>query len=89
MKQFSQTVLQVESYSMDIILQIFKWSISLGTPFFEFFTKKSPALMDELFKQADKYAMLKDDVRAISQQVLVTNQPTKSNKTKSSMALNN
>ena len=29
--------------------------------------------MDDLFRQANKYSMLKDDVLAVSQQVLVTN----------------
>ena len=33
-KRFGQTILQVESYSMDVVLQIFKRSICLGTPFF-------------------------------------------------------
>ena len=44
--------------------------------------------MDDLFKWADKYFMLKDDVRATSQQVLVTNQPTKNDKIKSSKPFN-
>ncbi|RVW66980.1 hypothetical protein CK203_064067 [Vitis vinifera] len=34
-KRFGQAVLQVEAYNMDAILQIFKRSICLGTPFFE------------------------------------------------------
>ena len=47
---------------MDIILQIFKQGISPDTSFFESLTKESPALMDDLFRQVDKYAMLKDNV---------------------------
>ena len=62
---------------MDANLQIFKRSISPDTPFFESLTKKPPTSMDDLFRWADKYAMLKDDVQATSQQYLVTNQPTK------------
>ena len=50
MKWFGQVVLQTESYSMDIILQIFKRSLSLNTSFFESLTKKSPTSMDDLFK---------------------------------------
>lgn len=50
MKWFGQVVLQTESYSMDIILQIFKRSLSLSTSFFESLTKKSPTSMDDLFK---------------------------------------
>ena len=61
-KRFEQAVLQVESYSIDVILQIFKRSIGPGTPFFESLAKKSFATMDDLFRQADKYSMLEDDV---------------------------
>ena len=67
MKRFRQAVLQVESCSMDAILQIFKWSINLGTSFFESLVKKPLTTMDNLFKRADKYSMLKDDVWAASQ----------------------
>ena len=87
MKRFGQAVLQVESYNMDVILQIFKRNIP-GTPFFESLAKKPPATMDDLFRRADKYYMLKDDVRAASQQVLVTNRPTKNNEARSSKPLN-
>ncbi|KAL6321041.1 hypothetical protein AAG906_012023 [Vitis piasezkii] len=44
--------------------------------------------MDDLFRQADKYSMLEDEVRAASQQVLVTNRPTKNNEARSSKPLN-
>ena len=33
--------------------------------------------MDNLFKLADKYPVLEDDVQTATQQVLVTNRPTK------------
>ncbi|RVW19398.1 hypothetical protein CK203_117078 [Vitis vinifera] len=62
MKRFEQVVLQVESCSMDAILQI--------------------------FKQVDKYSMLEDDVQVATQQVLVTNLPTKDDKIGSSKPLN-
>ena len=42
MKRFGQVVLQVESYSMDVVLQIFKRSICLGTQFFESLAKPPP-----------------------------------------------
>ena len=48
---------------MEVILQIFKQSICSGMPFFESLAKKPPATMDDLFRQADKYFMLKDDVQ--------------------------
>ena len=72
-KRFRQVMLQVESCSMDVVLQIFKRSIYPGTPFFESLAKKPPATMDDLFKRANKYSMLENNVRAATQQVLVTN----------------
>ena len=48
---------------MNAILHIFKRNISPSTPFFESLAKKSPATMDDLFRQADKYFMLKDNVQ--------------------------
>ena len=57
MKRFEQAVLQVESYNMDTILQVFKRSISLDTPFFKPLAKNSPTSMNDLFTQADKYVL--------------------------------
>ncbi|WJZ86090.1 hypothetical protein VitviT2T_005584 [Vitis vinifera] len=87
-KRFRQVVLQVESYSMDAILQIFKRSICLGTLFFESLAKKPPISMDDLFRHASKYSMLEDDVRAATQQVLVVGQAARSEATKSFKAPN-
>ena len=78
MKQFGQAVLQVEAYSIDVVLQIFKRSICLSTPFFESLVKKPPMTMDDLFRRASKYSMLEDDVRAATQQVLVAGQTSRS-----------
>lgn len=64
---------------MDDVLQIFKRSICPGMPFFESIAKKPPMSIDDLFKRAKKYSMLEDDVRATTQQVLVTNRPIKNN----------
>ena len=36
--------------------------------------------MEELYKQADKYSTLEDNILAIAQTVMITNQPTKGNK---------
>ena len=73
---------------MDVILQIFKQSIGLDTSFFESLAKKLPATMDDLFRRVDKYFMLEYDVRAASQQVLVTNRQTKDDKAGSSKPSN-
>lgn len=82
-KYFGQVVLQVESYNMDVVLQIFKQSICPGTPFFESLAKKSPTTMDDLFWHANKYSMLEDDVRAATQQILVTGHSARSEAVKS------
>ncbi|XP_034673392.1 uncharacterized protein LOC117904744 [Vitis riparia] len=76
-KRFGQAVLQVEACSMDAVLQIFKRCICPGTPFFESLAKKPPMTMDDLFRRANKYSMLEDDVRAATQQVLVAGQSSK------------
>ncbi|RVW59243.1 hypothetical protein CK203_101424 [Vitis vinifera] len=81
-KHFRQAVLQVESYNMDAILQIFKRSICPGTPFFESLAKKPPTSMDDLFRRASKYSMLEDDVRVTTQQVLVAGQAARSEATR-------
>ncbi|RVW93860.1 hypothetical protein CK203_028175 [Vitis vinifera] len=49
------------------------------TPFFESLAKKPPTTMDDLFRRANKYSMLEDDVRAATQQVLVAGRPSRSN----------
>lgn len=73
-KRFGHTVLRVESYSMDIVLQIFKRSICPRTPFFESLAKKPPTTMDDLFRCTNKYSMLEYDVCAAMQQILVVDQ---------------
>ncbi|RVW94444.1 hypothetical protein CK203_035671 [Vitis vinifera] len=87
-KRFGQAVLQVESYNMDAILQIFKRSICPGTPFFESLAKKPPTSMDDLFRRVSKYSMLEDDIRAATHQVLVAGQAAKSEATRSFKAPN-
>ena len=87
-KHFRQAVLQVELYSMDAVLRIFKWSICPGTPFFESLAKKPPMSMDDLFRRASKYSMLEDDVRAATQQVLVASQAARREATRSFKAPN-
>ncbi|RVX19369.1 hypothetical protein CK203_008851 [Vitis vinifera] len=87
-KRFGQAVLQVESYSMDAVLQIFKRNICPRTPFFESLAKKPPTTMDDLFRRASKYPMLEDDIRAATQQVLVAGQTTKSEAIRSFKAPN-
>ncbi|WJZ99756.1 hypothetical protein VitviT2T_018173 [Vitis vinifera] len=77
-KRFGQVVLQVEACGMDVVLQIFKRSICPGTPFFESLAKKPLTTMNDLFRRANKYSMLEDDIRAATQQVLVAGQASRS-----------
>ena len=88
MKQFEHVILKVESCSLDAILQIFKRSICLGTPFFESLAKKLSAMMDNLFKWANKNSMLKDNVHVTRQHVLVTSRPTKNDHVRSTKPTN-
>ena len=76
-KRFGQAMLQVEAYSIDVVLQIFKRSICLGTPFFELLAKKPPTTMDDLFRRVSKYSMLENDVQATTQQILVAGQASR------------
>lgn len=48
-KRFGQAVLEVESYNMDVMLQIFKKSINLGTLFSKSIAKIFLVMMDDLF----------------------------------------
>ncbi|RVW54976.1 hypothetical protein CK203_096350 [Vitis vinifera] len=50
---------------------------SVQAPFFESLAKKPPTTMDDLFRRANKYSMLEDDVRAATQQVLVAGQASR------------
>ena len=67
-------MLQVETCSIDALLQAFKCSIGLRTPFFESLSKKPPETIDELFRRANKYAMLEDDLQAVTSLILVSTQ---------------
>ena len=79
-KRFRQVVQQVESYSMDKVLQHFRRSFRLSTPFFQSLSLDPPATMEELYRQANKYSMLEDNILAATQTVMITNQPAKGNK---------
>ena len=82
-KRFGQGVLQVKSYNMDVVLQIFKRNICLGTPLFESLAKRPSTTMDDLFRLTSKYSMLEDDVHAATQQILVTSQSTRNDAVRS------
>ena len=62
-RRFGQAVQQIESYSMDVVLQNFRRSLRPSTHFFQFLSSDSPATMEELYRRADRYSMLEDNIR--------------------------
>lgn len=80
MHRFGQAMFQVETCSMDALLQAFKSSIRLETPFFESLSEKPPKAINELFKRTNKYAMLEKDLLATTSPVLVSAQATQEKK---------
>ena len=73
-ERFGQVVQRVESYSMYAVLQNFRRSFEPYTPFFHSLSLDPPAIMEELYRRADKYSMLEDNIHAVSQIVMITNQ---------------
>ena len=65
---------------MDAILQNFGRGFGPSTPFFQSLSLDPPATMEELYKRANRYSMLEDNIRAATQSVMITNQPAEGNK---------
>ena len=61
-RKFRQEVQQIDVYSMDAILQNFRRSFGLTTPFFQSLSLDPPATMEELYRQADKFSTLEDNI---------------------------
>ena len=80
MHKFTQAMLQVETCSMDALLQPFKCSIGSGTPFFESISKKPPETINDLFRRANKYVMLKKSLQVVTNLVLVSTQAAQARK---------
>ena len=73
-KRFRQAVQQIEFYSMDIVLQNFRRSFGLSNPFFHLLSLDPLATMEELYRWADRYSTLEDNIREVTQTVMITNQ---------------
>ena len=59
------------------------------TPFFHSLSLDPPAIMEELYKRENRYSMLEDNIRVVTQTVMITNQPVEKDKpvgNKSSMS---
>ena len=66
---------KIESYSMYAILQNFRRIFGPSTPFFLPLSLDPLATMGELYRRADRYSMLEDNIRAATQTVMITSQP--------------
>ena len=76
-RRFGQAVQQIDIYSMDAVLQNFRRSFGPTTPFFQSLSLDPPATMEKLYRRADKYSTLEDNIRAASQTVMITTQNKK------------
>ena len=75
--RFRQAVQQIDIYSMDAVLQNFRRSFGPTTPFFQSLSLDPPATMEELYRRADKFSTLEDNIRAALQTVMITTQSGK------------
>ena len=65
---------------MDAVLQNIKRSFGPSTPFFHSLSLDLPTTMEELYRRADKYSMLEDNIHAAIQTIMITSRPVESNK---------
>ena len=65
---------------MDAVLQNFRISFGSSTPFFKSLSLDSLATMEELYKRADRYSMLEDNICLVTQTVMITSQSVEENK---------
>ena len=65
-RRFGQTVQQIDIYSIDAVLQNFRRSFGPTTPFFQSLSQDPPKTMEELYRRADKFSTLEDNIRAAS-----------------------
>ena len=76
-RRFGGAVQQIDSYSMDAVLHNFRMSFRPTTPFFHSLSLDPPTTMEELYRWADKYSTLEDNIRVASQTVMITSQSGK------------
>ena len=63
---------------MDAVLENFRRSFGLTTPFFQFLSLDPPAPIEELYRRVDKFSALEDNIRVALQIVMITAQSNKS-----------
>ena len=79
-RRFGQAIQRLESYNMDAVLQNFTRNFGLSTPFFWSLSLDPPKTMEELYRQDDKSSMLENNVRAVTQTVMITSQSIEGHK---------
>ena len=70
-RRFGRAVQQIDSYSMDAVLQNFRRSFGPTTLFFHSLSLDPLATMEELYIRAEKYATMEDNIRATSQTMMI------------------
>ena len=65
---------------MDEVLQNFRRSFGPSTPFVHSLSLDLSATMIELYRRANRYATLEDNIHTATQTVMITSKPTESNK---------
>ena len=65
---------------MDAVLQNFRRSFGPSTPFFHSLSLDPSATMEELYRRANRYATLEDNIRVATQTIMITSKPVESNK---------
>ena len=79
-RRFGQAVQQIEFDSMDAVIQNFRRSFRPSTPFFHSLSLDPPATMEELYRWADRYLTLEENIQVATQTIMITNQPTEKDK---------
>ena len=65
---------------MDAVFQHFRRSFGPSTPFFQSLSLDPPTTMEELYRRADRYPVLEDNICAATQTDMITNQSVEGNK---------
>ena len=65
---------------MYAVLQNFRRSFAPSIPFFHSLSLELSATMEELYKRADRYSTLEDNIRATTQTVMITSKLAGSSK---------
>ena len=81
-RRFRQVVQQVKVHSMDAVLKNFRRSFAPSTPFFHSLSLDLLATMEELYRRANRYSMLEDNIRTTTQTVMITSKLAGSSKPK-------